>query len=253
MKNAVVLLTVRPNLNQVEFFRQIEREHLDLFVVADDNGFDKSGYGYLRWIQIDDAFCREAGFRRFNPMIYKTFECSAWDKALYYFSCVNTSYDNVWIIEEDVFISRPDTIAKLDRKYGEADIISAANNVNHTGELDSWYWWQRIPVNALPLPWAWSMVCGVRLSRALLGAVKTFVGREEVRNAECLNIEFVFHTLALHQNLKVVTAEELKGVVWRKDWSLEELLPEGFYHPIKDVQRHAVLRQQLAQIAPALT
>lgn len=253
MKNAVVLLTVRPNPSQVEFFRQIERENLDLFVVADDNGFDKSGYGRLRWIQIDDAFCREAGFRRFNPMIIKTFECSAWDKALYYFSSVNTSYDNVWIIEEDVFISRPDTIPELDRKYGAADIISASNNVNDTGELDSWFWWRRIPVDALPLPWAWSMVCGVRLSRALLGAVKQFVARDEVRNAECLNIEFVFHTLALHQGLKVVAAEELKGVVWRKDWPAEELVSEGFYHPIKDVDRHPVLRQQIAERTAALT
>ena len=64
MKNAVVLLTVRPNPSQVDFFRQIERENLDLFVLADDNGLDKSTYAGLRLIQIDDVFCREAGFRR---------------------------------------------------------------------------------------------------------------------------------------------------------------------------------------------
>jgi hypothetical protein len=141
----------------------------------------------------------------------------------------------------------------LDRKYGVADIISASNNVNHTGDLDSWFWWRRIRVDALPLPWAWSMVCGVRLSRALLAQVKQFVARDEVRNAECLNIEFVFHTLALHHGLKVVAAEELKGVVWRKDWLADELVSEGFYHPIKDVDRHHVLRQQIAQRTAVLT
>lgn len=245
MKNAVVLLTVRPNKGQVDFFRQIERENLDLFVLADDNDLDKSLYGDIRLIQIDDRFCRDNGFRRFNPVIAKPFECSAWDKALYYFSSVNTDYDNVWIIEEDVFVTTPDAIPEMDRKYGEADIISAANNVNETGELDSWFWWRHVPVAALPLPWAWSMVCGVRLSRAAFRAIKDFVAREETRNADCLNIEFVFHSLALHQGMKVVVAEELKGVVWRKDWSTGELLAEGLYHPIKDVERHAVLRKEI--------
>ncbi len=89
------------------------------------------------------------------------------------------------------------------------------------------------------------MVCAVRLSRALLGALKHFVARDEVRNAACLNIEFVFHTLALHHRLNVVVAEELKGVVWRKDWSVEELQVEGLYHPIKDVNRHPILRRQI--------
>jgi predicted O-methyltransferase YrrM len=245
MKNAVVLLTVRPNKGQVDFFRQMERENLDLFVLADDNQVDGAAYEGIRLIQIDDRLCRDKGFRRFNPMIPKPFECSAWDKALYYFSSVNHSYDNVWIVEEDVFVSSPDTISRLDTKYGEADIISAANNVNEAGELESWFWWRHIPVDALPLPWAWSMVCGVRLSRAALQAVKEFVALEETQNASCLNIEFVFHTLALHQGLKVVVAEELKGVVWRKDWSTPELLGDGLYHPIKDVERHAVLRKEI--------
>jgi hypothetical protein len=248
MKNAVVLLTVRPNRGQVDFCRQIERDNLDLFVLADDNELDKSLHQDISLIQIDDRHCRESGFRRFNPMIIKPFECSAWDKVLYHFSSVDTRYDNVWIIEEDVFVSTPETIPELDRKYGEADIISASNNVNETGELHSWYWWQHVPVEALPLPWAWSMVCGVRLSRAALGAIKDFVALEEARNAACLNIEFVFHTLALHRGLKVVVADELKGVVWRKDWSTDELLAEGLYHPIKDVDRHAVLREEIKSL-----
>lgn len=82
MKNAVVLLTVRPNKGQVDFFRQIEREDLDLFVVADDNSLDKSAYADINLIQIDDQLCRDSGFRRFNPVIVKPSECSAWDKVL---------------------------------------------------------------------------------------------------------------------------------------------------------------------------
>ncbi len=38
---------------------------------------------------------------------------SAWDKALYYFSSVNTDYDNVWIVEEDVFVSLSETIPDI--------------------------------------------------------------------------------------------------------------------------------------------
>ena len=37
----------------------------------------------------------------------------------------------------------------------------------------------------------------------------------------------------------------LKGVVWRRDWTVQELVADGCYHPIKDVDRHAVLREQV--------
>lgn len=122
--------------------------------MADDNDPGKSACTDIRLIQIDDRHCPEMGFRRFNPVIAKSFECSAYDKVLYSFSSMNTDHGNVWPIEEDVSVTSPDMIPVLDRKYGEADIIGASNTANETRELDSWFWWRHAPVAALSLPWA---------------------------------------------------------------------------------------------------
>ena len=47
-------------------------------------------------------------------------------------------------------------------------------------------------------------------------------------------------------------AEELKGVVWRRDWTVQELVADGCYHPIKDVDRHTVLREQVRSLKEAV-
>ena len=222
----------------------------------------------------------ERGFFGFNPVVNKISKCSAWDKALYFFSNLNTAYDNVWFIEDDVFVPSVEAIVNIDDRHKDADIVSAENNINHTGELESWLWWQHVPKNVFPLPWACSMVCAVRLSKATLKAInhaisnnranmarkrlingvlfKCFSLMSRVRQIEYLErkkryvqprkfpfIEFVFHTIAIHNNLKVVAAKELSGIVWRREWSGSEMNKFYLYHPVKDKDKHKTLRLQI--------
>ena len=92
-------------------------------------------------------------------------------KSFVFFCYRDASYDNVWFIEDDVFVPNHEIILTIDQKYEKADIISADNVVNRYGvvdDQDGWPWWRLVPKNILPPPWAHSMVCAVRLSRNML-------------------------------------------------------------------------------------
>ena len=49
-----------------------------------------------------------------------------------------------------------------------------------------------------------------------------------------LFIEYIFHTLALHNKLSVIKVQELSGVVYRKQWDESEMNSVTIYHPVKD-------------------
>jgi len=225
-RSAIVVLTRTPHSELLEFYARFARLGYDVFVVVDDNNF-KAEHAELNFIQIDESECRARGFFNFNPVIKKNSGCSAWDKGLYYFCRINTSHDNVWFIEDDVFVPLAETIFKIDQKYGKADIISKDNHVNELGLLTGWFWWTCVPRNFLPPPWAGSLVCAVRLSRRLFKVLDLFIeaNTDKFRLANTAMkfvnflrrgkkylprkfffIEYIFHTLALHNHLSVVTA-----------------------------------------------
>jgi hypothetical protein len=208
-------------------------------------------------------------------VVQKRSRCSAWEKALYYFCCRDLSHDNVWFIEDDVFVPNHEIILTVDRKYGKADIISADNVVNKYGVLDDsgvlddqerWFWWGLVPKTILRPPWAKSMVCTVRLSRKILTALGSLIrsNKNKLRFINAVRavvdllrqksswrkkffIEYTFHTLALHNQLSVIKAQELSGVVWRKEWDVSEMNSGTIYHPLKDRDLHNRYRKILNQ------
>jgi len=262
---AIAILTLSPSPELIEFYSRFLPLGYDVFVVVDDNSVRLEHPG-IHFIQIDDHECRRNGYFNFNPVVKKESRCSAWDKAIYYFCRVNISHESVWFVEDDVFIPFPETLLKLDEKYGKADIVSKDNNVNEAGSRDGWFWWQFVPKGSLPPPWAHSMVCAVRLSRTLLDTLATFVQRNKNRlrltnliielarfasrgkdylGQKLLFIEYIFHTLALHHHLKVAVAKELAGIQWRNDWSVEAMNAETLYHPFKNIAEQDKCRNVL--------
>jgi hypothetical protein len=264
--NAIAVLTRTPQPELLEFYARFVRLGYDVFAVVDDNNF-KAEQAEIYSIQIDDTECRGKGYFNLNPIIKKESGCSAWDKALYYFCLIDTSHDNVWFIEDDVFVPLPETIYKMDQKYGKADIISKENSVNELGVLIDWFWWKCVPKKRLPPPWAKSMVCAVRLSRRLLKVLALFIQANKhklrftniaIKFANFLTqrkedfprkfyfVEYIFHTLALNNQLSVVIAKELCGIQWRKQWDVSEMDVETLYHPVKDANLHGYFRKILA-------
>jgi hypothetical protein len=271
--NAIAVLTVSPSDDLLEFYSGFVRLGYRVFVVIDDNNCKldnaevKVKYAGVSLIQFEDYECRGAGFFNLTATLKK--RCSAWDKALYYFCSRDLSHDHVWFIEDDAFVPNHEIILTIDRKYRKADIISAQNVVNKYGVLDDqdgWPLWRLVPKNILPPPWAHSLVCIVRLSRKMLTAFDSFIHsnknklrftnavikvagllRQKSLSPKKFFIEFTFHTLALHNQSSVIKAQELSGVVYRKQWDVSEMNSGTIYHPLKDRDLHSRYRKILDQ------
>ena len=286
--NAIAVLTATPSDDLLEFYSGFVRLGYRVFVVVDDNHFKldnaevKAKNTGVSLIQFKDYDCKKAGFFNFtvlfNPIVKKRnwnglqSGCSAWEKALYYFCCRDLSHDNVWFIEDDCFVPDHEIILNLDRKYENADIISADNVVNKDGVLDNqerWPWWRLVPKTILRPPWAHSLVVTVRLSRKMLADFASLVrsNKNKLRVTNTMItatkvvgllrpkslwrkqffIEFTFHTLALHNQLSVIKARELSGLVFRKEWDVSEMNRGTIYHPLKDRGSHNRYRKMLNQ------
>jgi hypothetical protein len=257
---AIALLVHRPDRRIVAFHEQVAAHGYDLHVVVDDNDCSLPAHPATRYVRPDERQVIAAGFIALNHVITnaKKDVVSAWEKALYHFSCVDRSYSHVWFIEDDVFIPSPGVLPSIDASHPAADLLCSQNKLNLTGEVQSWSWWRSVPDRILPLPWASSMVCVTRLSRALLDEVGTFVirTRQPMREARqqarlagkprpYLFIEYLFNTLALHRDMKVECPDPLATVVWRSQWAPGDFEDGRIYHPVKDAALHDLWRASL--------
>lgn len=277
MTTAIALLTNQPYAPQVSFFEELGSDEYEIFVVVDDDAAQLPS-STVTYVRIDDRDCRPLGFENLNPMVSnrKPSKCSAWEKAIYHFSRVETRHEHVWFVEDDVLVTAASAFEQIDRRYGPVDILSAECYSNPDGAFgrEDWWWWRCVP-RLLPLPWARSMVCAVRVSRSLLDRVGSFIpdtknalARENAPSVpfsrlarklrfkrqvgefkdfpRYLFIEYLFHTLALHGGQTIIVAEELSGVHWSTPHRVEEMVPGRLYHPVKDPALHEIYREQLA-------
>jgi len=241
--NALVILTKNPSTELVEFYRTIRRETYDVFFLVDDNSKKLIIDDLINYIQIEDSLCQKYGYHSFNPIIKNGNSpfVSAWDKAIFYFANLNKSYNKIWFLEEDFFVPDINFFEKLDTCFLNEDILSAGNFINATGELEGWDWWW-MAKESVPLPWAKSMVCAIRVSQKLMKILSSYV--ENNKNSYKF-IEYIFHTLALHNDLEVKAIENLQGIVWRRDWLKEELNMNTLYHPVKSINQQTEFREHL--------
>lgn len=193
-----------------------------------------------------------AGFQKVNEVPWLGEKsCMALDKALFHFATVSDA-DYVWLIEEDTFIPRPDLLAELDRKYPIADLITRSHTARD--QDPTWGGWVRDDLTLLPPPHAKSMSCCIRVSRALLEAVRDFAGS----TGRLVFMEYLFNSLAAKQGLLVFTPPELTGIEFRQTFSADSFHPDRLLHPIKQTSVHPLLRKfidfrgLIEQIAPAL-
>jgi hypothetical protein len=242
---AIALLTLKPRRELIDFYKNISNGNYDFYCIVDDNNFIINPIDdNVNYIQINDHFCVKNGFHGFNPAIRKKNAplVSAWDKAIFYFCRHNRSYDHIWFIEDDVFVPDLNLFQTIDSQYQNADIISSKVGFNLTGDLNGWHWWKMASRSNIPLPWACSMVCAFRSSKILLQLLDRHVDKNRNRYKF---IEYIFHTLAIHNKLIIKQADNLSEIAYRKNWSKEEFNLKTFYHPIKSIEQQVLLREHL--------
>lgn len=79
------------------------------------------------------------------------------------------------------------------------------------------------------------------MSQALLQKIKEYVEQHKT----LLFLEFMFNTLAQHNNLKIDNPAEMSQIIYRRSTPLIDINPGWLYHPIKSFHEQAALRKTL--------
>jgi len=256
---ALVFITITPNDHWVKFIQTLKRKNYDIYIAIDDNTYHTSITENIQYINISREECENKGYNHALAPFHIN-RPSAWDKAIYYFCEKNNNYDYVWFIEDDVFVPTKYTIYNIDKKYKNSDLLCCGNRNNQNNsyvnedileenikdnnkQLNLHWWGWELAEGKIDKPWENSMVCACRLSNKLLGLIKNYVDKHHT----LLYHEFMFNTLALHNNLKINYPNQLRGIVWRYDWKITEIYKNGLYHPVKSIEKQFEFRKHFSK------
>jgi hypothetical protein len=239
-KNIICILTVRPCIKTYNFIKELKlKSDYEVFIVIDDNKYDIPNYdGVVKVIKIKNEESESIGYK--NTILWLNGRAGSRDKALYYFNRYYTNYDNIWFLEDDVFIPRINTIKDIDNKYIEGDLLTSDHEIVYEKRYD-WHWVLVQNHIKIDLPYAKSMICAIRCSRKMMICIDDYVKKY---NNLFLD-EALFNTIALHNELDVKAIPELSTIHWKKDWVLEDIKKTNLYHPIKDIQQQYDFRKNI--------
>jgi hypothetical protein len=253
MNNAICLLCIKPNQIWIDFLKNFKE--YDIYVSIDDNSIlYESEYDNIHYIQKLDDQCINNGFIRATdhgtthpnipPLTNHKYRPMALEKALYYFANINTSYENVWIFEDDVFFNNEQTLLNIDIKYTTSDLLCKSNDLNGYIPdifLNEWWWWLRDNTIKISPPYFASLICCIRLSQNLIFKIKEYANTNK-----CLFFcEALFPTVCKFHNLSLNTPDEFQNIEFRKDYNLNDINILNVYHPIKDMKNQKYFRDSI--------
>ena len=235
----ICLICLNPNNIWIEFLSTFTK--YDIVIIIDDNSIDYkikyNNYTNIKFIQIENEECNKNGFINMNFCINK--KISGWDKAIFYFANINTTYNNVWFIEDDVFLYDENTLLNIDTKYNDSDLLTSIYKENSTGHKNDWHW-EKINIKLSP-PYYYAMVCATRISKTLLSKIKDYATEYKT----LFFLEALFPTLCKSNNLQYDIPDELHTIIYRKIYTIEDINKINLYHPVKDKTKHKLYRNKL--------
>ncbi len=234
MNSCICLICYKPHGIWVEFLSKFTK--YDIYIIIDDNSTDyKERYSQflnVNIIQIKDEECKSRGFVNMNFFINK--DITSWDKAIYYFSTINTEYNKVWFFEDDVFFHDQQSLYDIDLKYDDYDLLSNYYTENTNGHKDDWHW-HRIDIKYAP-PYYYAMACCVRVSSNLLSKIRNYANAYNT----LFFLEALFPTVCKIYNMKYETPQEFNNITYRKHH--QDIDKNNLFHPVKDITRHQYYR-----------
>jgi hypothetical protein len=137
--NAICFITRTLDPKILEFAESCT-EYNDVYIVVDDNNQEivQDSTSNVKIIRLDNSECSNNNYIRSTSRF--NLDVTGWDKALYYFCKKNKIYDNVWFIEDDVFIPRSNTLYNLDLLYPSEDLLAKdmSNITNNKSSNQNW-------------------------------------------------------------------------------------------------------------------
>jgi len=90
-------------------------------------------------------------------------------------------------------------------------------------------------------PYATSLICAIRCSKLMVTVISDYAKKYN----NLFMDEALFNTLALHNNLSVITIPEFSTIEWRKIWNVDDINKDNLYHPIKCISMQCSFREHL--------
>jgi hypothetical protein len=248
MDTSLCVICRRPNDIWIKFLNGFTK-YTGICVVVDDNETDYvdmyKEYTRVKIIQIPDQVCLDAGFKNMVKVTIPK-DVTAWEKALYYFSVVNTNYKYVWFLEDDVFVFSEDTLVNIDLKYIDDDFISSSREFGD--QTMPWYWWGNFEIQ-LPQRVYHCMCCAVRMSKRLVDEVKLYASV----NGTLTFLEALFPTLCRYKEFTHTMPYELDNCIPPsidyEFFKIEDInSTEHLWHPIKKCENHQLIRSLLQNL-----
>jgi hypothetical protein len=247
MKKAICLITIRPNKIWLDFLNNFE--NYDIYVVIDDllTNYDDyiNTYSNINFIKISDDECKYYGYVHSSYMPTSSLifnEIISWDRALCYFTNINTKYEHIWFFEDDVFFYNENTLLQIDLKHNGADLL--CKDKNPQPKEGEWCWfWPAIEIHFKP-PYFHSPICAIRVSKTYLEKLNEYIKI----NKKLAFIEALLPSIGYYNNLTVELVNEFNKIFWRHDWQLSELNKYDVYHPMKNMEQQNEMRDYLSNI-----
>ena len=254
--NILCFLTVKPSQQLYDFAKELKHDKYQIYICIDNDSYNIpiSDDASITILKINSDICENSGFKS-SVLSFNNKACSR-DKALYYFCKINLNYDYIWFLEEDVFIPTKYTISNIDEKYKGQDLLSAShiikNSIDDIMKPDmtfDWWWGHIIQKNKIQLlfPFAWSMICAIRVSKKLLMCISEYADKYYNLFLD----EALFNTIALQNNLIIENPTELSTILYVHDldiydWQFKDItFIDHLYHPLKDYSKHCEYREAL--------
>jgi len=239
MNSCICIICLKPSDVWINFLKSFVS--YDIYIIIDDNANSYNDIykdTNVHFIQIVNEECEKNGF--VNVSYVRDKKVSGWEKALYYFSMMNTKYTNIWFLEDDVFFYNEQTLVNIDSKYGNSDLLSNVYDENLNGDKYDWYHWHKIYTTIkIPPPYYKTMCCAVRVSQTFLYKIKDYA----INHGTLFYLEALFPTLCKQNNLLYHTPDELKYITWADNYTVVD--KDNVYHPIKDMNTHKQFRLPL--------
>ena len=235
MKTAFIIIARHHAPSTISFAESLARLTEDEIWLVPDLPLEIACRG-VRCAYVSDEEARGAGFSRTtSPQIPK--DPTAWDKVLYLLASGMIVCDFAWIVEDDVFFSKPEIARDLIERYRPSQVDLMLPRFFRPDERPHWFYWNSADVFPFEER-AGGLLAISRFSQRTILECRNF----GVEHGSLCFLEVMFPSLAIRCGLTVEKLDFLterrfrfrpEFAWWEIAYKIGDRLENGVFHPVK--------------------